>query len=318
MHKDFRLTVDGHPQRRGVTLLELMVVMAIIGLLLALTLPAVQSVRGAARKTTCQNHLRQLALAIDQFESNQGRYPVNYLFGPYGHGPDSKAWSFWIEVLPLLDLGALLEEGNVPNSTLRESGIADRTIPIFLCPSDPFSNQGARFDAGNMLEHDFPVGQLNYKGVLGANWGADETQKWTPAESGTRWPNPSKKGNYDGLNHGDGLFSRISWRRPLNKDRVLDGTSQTFLLGEALPEFDAYCSWPYGNNVHSTCAIPPNQLTDDDPRDWPNTQSFRSRHTGGLFFAFVDGSVRFVKQEIDLQVYRALATIAGSEVVEAP
>ncbi|MEZ5941220.1 MAG: DUF1559 domain-containing protein [Planctomycetaceae bacterium] len=305
-------------QRSGLSLVEILVSVSVIGLLIAMLLPAVQSVRESARRSTCQSHLRQVALACDQFESSQGHYPTSQFLEQHGIGPDGTTWSFLAQVLPYLEQANLHSAGGIPDKTLRESGIADHQLSVFLCPSDPYSNKGPRRDAGNMYEHDFAVGQTNYKGVCGSNWGADTSQGWGVAESGTLWPNASSKGSFDGLNEGDGLFSRIDWKHPRSKDRIIDGTSSTMMLGEALPKYDTYCSWPYANNVHSTCAIPPNIKDDTNPQDWPNTQSFRSEHTGGLHFAFADGSVHFISESIDLKVYRALATIQGNEVAVLP
>jgi hypothetical protein len=98
--------------------------------------------------------------------------------------------------------------------------------------------------------------------------------------------------------------------------------SNTFLIGEDRPEKNRWCSWPYASHAYGTCAIPPNYKkpdgTDFHPLDWYNTHGFRSSHPGGLQFAMADASVRFVTNDIDLKVYRALATIRGSEVVQAP
>lgn len=303
--------------RRGFSLLELIVTMAVLATLVAIFLPAVQRSRETSRRLTCTNHLRQVALAAESFETTHNHYPPGRLFGEYGIGPDSKAWSVLAQLLPFLDESALFQAGDIPNKTLRESGIADRVVSVFLCPSDPGS-QRPRFDAGNMLEHHFAVGPTNYKAVCGANWGADETQGWGPDESGTRWASPGTNGSYDGLNHGDGMLYRVDAPHPRKKRDVTDGLSQTLLFGEAVPEFDVYCSWPYTNNVYSTCAIPPNQMQDIDPQDWPNAQGFRSLHPGGLNFACGDGSVHFVNASIDLALYRSLATVAGREPATVP
>lgn len=298
------------------TLIEVLIVISIISVLMAVLLPAVHQSREASRRIVCQNNIRQIALACQNFETAHKHYPTSQMFDPYGIGPDSTAWSFLARILPFIDKRDLYEYGDIPNKTLRDSEVADSTISLFLCPSDSSSHDGPRYDAGNMLEYLFPVGQTNYKGVCGANWGADETQGWTPADSGTRWPNPDIKGSYDGLNHGDGIMGRADWKSPRSPADIKDGFSNTFMIGEALPRYDAYCSWPYANNVHSTCAIPPNvKDAAANPTDWPNTQSFRSEHVGGLSFAYADGSTRFISDSIDLKIYRALATIAGREVV---
>lgn len=318
-HPHQLIAVSSYPFRRGFTIIELLISISVITLLVALLLPAVQQVRESSRRMTCQNNMRQLGLACEEFETRRKHYPESRLFDPYGIGPDSKAWSFLTQLLPYVDQKAVYETGGIPDKTIRDSGIAEKAIPVFLCPSDPFSNMGPRTDAGNMVQYLFAVGQTNYKGVCGANWGADETQGWTQTDSGTRWPNASVDGSFDGLNHWDGMLGRSDWKSPRKKVDVKDGLSNTFILGEALPKYDVYCSWPYANNVHSTCAIPPNTK---DPAaqadDWPNTQSFRSEHQGGLFFSLADGSSRFVSDSIDLKVYRALATIAGKEVASVP
>ena len=305
-------------RRAGLSLVELLTVISIIGVLLALTLPAIQRMRESARAVQCKNNLKQLALACEEFEGSFGHYPTGQMFDEYGSGPDSKAWSFLAKLLPFLEQTPLYKAGGLPDKTLRESGIAETKVAVFLCPSDPVSSQGPKTDAGNMVGLFFAVGQTNYKGVSGANWGADETQGWTAADSGTKWPNIGANGSYDGLNHGDGMLYRIDYKEPRRKADVQDGLSNTFLLGEDLPRYDIYCSWPYTNNTYSTCAIPPNLKDHPDPRDWPNVQSFRSEHSGGVHFAFGDGSVRLISEHIDLKLYRGLATIKGHEPVSPP
>lgn len=302
----------------GFTLVEVLVVIALIGILLALTLPAIQQVRESARRSQCKNNLRQVALACTSFEAARGVYPPGQMFAQYGYGPDSTAWSFFAQILPYLDQESLYVKGGVPFKTLRQSEIAMTTIPVLLCPSDSSGATGPRFDAGNMVEYGFGVGPTNFKGVSGANWGADGTQGWGPDDSGTLWPSRGTNGSYDGLNDGDGMFYRVDYKVHRRARDVRDGLSNTFIVGEALPRDDVYCSWPYANNAYSTCAIPPNSKGVSSPEFWPNSQSFRSDHPGGLHFAFGDGSVRFIGESIDLQVYRGLATIAGAETVNPP
>jgi prepilin-type N-terminal cleavage/methylation domain-containing protein len=305
-------------QLRGFTLIELLVSIAIISLLIALLAPALQNAREAARRTQCRNNLHQLSVACAEFEGAQAHYPVGWLFGSYGFGPDSTAWSIYAQLLPYLDQSPLYVKADIPNKTLRDSGVAGQQIVLFLCPSDPTSRLGPRVDAGNMVGLYLPVGQTNYKAVSGANWGADNSQNLPgPDGIGTDWPNIGANGSYDGLDQGDGMLYRVDYTSPRKTRDVTDGLSNTFLFGEDVPKFDIYCSWPYANNVYSTCAIPPN-FVEADPTYWPNAQGFRSLHAGGLHFAFGDGGVRFISASIDLTLYRRLATIAGNEPVVLP
>jgi prepilin-type N-terminal cleavage/methylation domain-containing protein/prepilin-type processing-associated H-X9-DG protein len=310
-----RSSADRHA---AFTLIELLVVLAIIGVLLALLMSAVQRVREAAARAQCLNNLRQLALAMQDYHDTQGRFPPGQFLGPYGQGCNSYCWSWLARLLPYVEQTNLFQQGKVPSQTLQSSGIAAWQIKLFLCPSDGSSWGGPRTDAGNLS--GFPVGQSNYKGVSGANWGADSSLGWPVID--TYWRNRGTNGSYDGLDNGDGIMFRSDYRVGVRMLDIKDGTSNTFMLGEDIPALNAWCSWPYANNAYGTCAIPPNAKPPGGgafpPSDWPNTWSFRSRHPGGLNFAYADGSVHFITNSIDLSVYRAMATISGGEAITAP
>jgi prepilin-type N-terminal cleavage/methylation domain-containing protein/prepilin-type processing-associated H-X9-DG protein len=310
-------------RRSGFTLIELVVVIAIVGVLIALLLPAVQKVREAASRISCANRLHQLALAAQMYNDTFGRLPPGQC-GPfypirgqpyYGWHPDDRPWSWLARILPYIEQQNLATQGGVPQRTLRQSGICALPIEVFLCPSagPPLT----RTDAGNMP--GFEIAVTCYKGVSGSNWGFDT---WENKPVDTYWPNPSPTGNYDGLTYGDGAMLRDDINRPLPLTRITDGTSHTFLIGEDVPALNRWASWPYSQNAYGTCAIPPNATAPDgkpfDPDNWGNTWAFRSRHPGGLQFALADGSVRFIPTAISLPVYRAMATIQGGEVVDEP
>ena len=303
--------MTSHSTPKGAfTLVELLVVIAIIGVLIGLLLPAVQSAREAGRRSSCQNNLHQLSLAVHQFCGELGRYPPGQAGGPFGFGPDTRDWSWLARILPYCEEKGLYKEGHIPGATLRTSGILARQVRLFLCPSDSYSWRGPRLDAGNL--EGIPVGQTNYKGVSGANWGDDGSQ--SKDDIGSLFPNPGTNGSADGMNDGDGILWRSDYAAGLREANVTDGLSHTFLIGEDLPEKNLWCSWPYANNAYGICAIPPN-YTNQDPHWWPNTHSFRSAHPAGLNFSMADGSVQYIHQDIDLVVYYALATRAGGETV---
>jgi prepilin-type N-terminal cleavage/methylation domain-containing protein/prepilin-type processing-associated H-X9-DG protein len=308
-------------KRCGATLLELLVVLAIIGVLAALLLVAVQRVREAASRLQCTNNLEQLALAVHAYHDTQGALPVDSLAGFEGpFGPRTQAWSWLARILPYLEQENLYRQANIPNNTLLESqDQVATTIEVFLCPSDGAALLGPRRDAADLGFYEGPifppailVGQTNYKGVSGANWDWGEP----------RWHNIGTNGSWDGLTYGDGIFYRSDFLTPKSLTSITDGTSQTFMIGEDIPAMNHWCSWPYANNAVGTCAIPPNVKQPDGapypPADWFDVYSFRSRHPNGLQFAYADGSVHFVSDSIDLATYRAMATIRGGEVVPEP
>jgi prepilin-type processing-associated H-X9-DG protein len=313
-------------KRSSFTLMETLVVIAIIGTIIGLLLPAVQKVREAAARASCANNLKQLALAVQMYNDTCGRLPPGQI-GPYqwvvpnqpyyGWGPSSYGWSWLSRVLPFIEQDNLFQAGGIPNKTLAQSGVAADRIALFLCPSDTAYNAPPRTNTGNL--EGFAVGNTNYKAVSGANWGYDSSQNlWFP----TLWKNPGTNGSYDGLNHGDGAMFRTDILVPQDLSTISDGLSNTFLIGEDVPALDDWCSWPYSTHAYGTCAIPPNVVQPNgqpfNPLDWYNNHSFRSRHPGGLQFALADGSVHFVTNAIDLNLYRALATIQGGEAVNVP
>src|SRR5262245_57306199 len=181
-------------RRLGFTLIDLLVVLAIIGILIALLVPAVQRVREAASRLQCANNLKQLALAVHHYHDARKSLPYARFLEQYGAGPDSTAWSWLALLLPYIEQGTLAGEGGIPVRTLRQSGVADRRVAVLLCPSDWFSGSGPLQDRGNLA--GFAVGQTNYKGISGANWGDD----WEGVGPNfvTDWRNKGTNGSFDG------------------------------------------------------------------------------------------------------------------------
>ena len=292
------------------TLVELLVVIAIMGTLIGLLIPAIQTARESSRRTACQNNLVQIALAVHQYCGEHNRYPPGQCGGNIGFGADAKAWSWLAPSCPIAKRTRFTGRAACPT---RRSLIAalwiSRCGSIFV-PATATVRAGPRTNAGNLPA--VPVGQTNYKGVSGANWG--EERHIASEEFHTLFPNPGANGSNDGQNDGDGILWRCDYTAGLREANVTDGLSHTFLVGEDLPEQNIWCSWPYANNAYGTCAIPPN-YTYRNAWYWPNTSSFRSAHPGGLNFAMADASVHFIDAATDMAIYRALATRAGGETV---
>jgi type II secretory pathway pseudopilin PulG len=312
-------------------LIELLVVIAIIAILIGLLLPAVQKVREAAARMKCGNNLKQLGLGLMNYHDVNGTLPVAArMTWSAGYNPD---WS-WIGVLlPYVEQDNAFQACNIPNDPLvNHLNITGNALPggLLQCPSDPsgitvWSNDADSYGL-------FQVGTTNYFACLGANWGGDPgpngwaSQGW-PGGLDLRWCNPSITGTYDGLDYGDGAFygyQLYPWgdNRPGTKLlAITDGTSNTFMIGEATVNGSYWNWWAYGNGAIRTAAIAPNATQINgvlyQAWDWPNNFGFRSGHTQGVQFVFCDGSVHFINNAIALPVYRALATKAGGEVVGA-
>src|SRR5262249_2401568 len=123
-------------KRRAFTLLDLLVVLAIIGVLVGLLLPAVMKVREAAGRMACTSNLKQLALAVHTYHDSQGALPRGQFLGPYGAGPNSRAWSWLAQLLPYLEQQNVWQTGGIPFRTLQASGVIADRIPVLFCPSD--------------------------------------------------------------------------------------------------------------------------------------------------------------------------------------
>jgi len=116
-----------------------------------------------------------------------------------------------------------------------------------------------------------------------------------------------------------GIFWRFSFYKTVGINDIHDGTSNTFLIGEDVPEHNHHSAAFYANGDYASCHAPLNFFPDPpDPDNWPRVMSFRSRHPGGAHFCMADGSVRFIAQSIDLQLYQNLATKSSGEVVTLP
>jgi len=302
-----------HSARSAFTLIELLVVIAIIAILIGLLLPAVQKVREAAARMSCSNNLKNLGLAVHGFQDAQGRIPYSNSPNTYGYDDNGRSWSWLARILPQIEQDNLyrqIDAGGGNFYTFNERATQHATqIKTFLCPSDA-SSTSPRTDRANGSSSG--CGNTNYKGVSGDNWA------WGS------YTNTGYTGDSNGLDKGNGMFYRSDDARPLRLENIGDGTSNTLMIGEDLPEWNQHCGWPRANYSVGTCSIPLNNAMQNgqpgykNPGDWPNVYSFRSRHSGGANFCLADGSVRFVTDGINLTTYRAMATVNGGEVTSNP
>jgi prepilin-type N-terminal cleavage/methylation domain-containing protein/prepilin-type processing-associated H-X9-DG protein len=335
---------------RGFTLIELLVVIAIIAVLIALLLPAVQAAREAARRAQCINNLKQIALAVYNYESASGTYPMGNITQSWFDSPTCSGVYYGHTAMSyILPYVENTNQYNSINYALPYNRFAQTTafynkVSSYLCPSDG--------TAVSIPPQFIATAQTSYAAVRGIR----ENIYWTQA-------NPSSA-NRCGANDSEGLFgANISYRVA----EVIDGTSSTMMFGEtsrfkeeesgsshfsfwnvagawAGPPWTAAApTWPGDVRItggafvvprlnappvlnggpacqvnvaapHSlNWALPPNNPPCLDLGQW----GFRSRHPGGANFAFADGSVKFLKDSINYLVYRALGTRNGIEVVSS-
>ena len=193
-------------------------------------------------------------------------------------------------------------------------------IPSYLCPSDD-SNDGGLLDNRSDFNNPDPIRKwavTSYKACAGSNWNRG-VFAWV--NSGVTGVGGKNAGQSDGLNYGNGVIcsNQSNVNAPTRIRDLTDGTSNTYIIGEAMPGWTAWNWWYNPNAVTATCAIPLNRVLKVPKAmgDWPNNYSFASRHTGGGQFGMGDGRVRLVSENIDTVTYRAFATISSGEVVSS-
>ena len=305
-------------RRSGFTLIELLVVIAIIAILIALLLPAVQQAREAARRTQCRNHLKQIGLAMHNYHDAHSCFP----FGWGGTGPatpsGSPRYSAISQLLPHMDQAPLYNSITFELSLIDPANTAARLteIPLLRCPSDAPNTQP---QAG---------GAINYM----ANKGNSHV-----------WQDPHQNGIFYYFSHirfadiRDGASSTAAFAERVLTDGnngvvspeedVFLGTGDPATPDEAIQmceatdinnlanQFPIFMGAPWINGQHTylhvnvpntrSCGFFPTKAT-MPPSSW---------HEGGIHLLLCDGSARFVSENIDLRLWRALGSRNGKEAI---
>lgn len=331
---------DRFHRARGITLIELLVILAIVAILISLLLPAVQQAREAARRTQCKNHLKQFGLGLHNYHDTFGMFPFGYVLnldGPY------LGWGWGTQVLPFLDCSPLYN-GLDFNRGL-EYGYDDPSLnhqlPPFRCPSNQATPLVAHafvvtidveegvitpgtIDAAQILNRSDYFGMA---GFLQAEAGGIEHDASSEPPAQEPYLNAGSLGNSGHpFSPGHRYCDQKSFRGIFGQNtcvkisEIKDGTANVAMLGERYsPKSTTAGSVGHGTWVGvpdcSTAAGLAMALGDTSirlnagVRLHAQTTGFGSEHVGGTHFQLADGSVRFISEKIDLATYRNLSTI---------
>ncbi|GIX03920.1 MAG: prepilin-type N-terminal cleavage/methylation domain-containing protein [Planctomycetaceae bacterium] len=346
------------PSRTGFTLIELLVVIAIIAILIALLLPAVQQAREAARRTQCRNNLKQIGLAMHNYESTHGVLPPGRLTRVVGTVTDTKYNAWGVLILPFIDQAPLYNQYNTSwrwNDPGNQN-VVSTVLPVYLCPSVPGSG---RFDRSQTVNPDPPVqGQVidgysgkNTRPAAAGDYGSIsrlDSQFFTrrgladpgayarnglicrPSES----PSTRLRDCTDGLSNtmmvvenagapiwyhagGPGTAAQIT-ALGTAAPRVVTGT--TFLgegTGWADPDKNmSVAGWVNsGSLMYAAASATPSGSYSLSPINGTNDSEPFGFHEGGVLAVFGDGSVKFISENIDMNLFGAMCTRAGGEQV---
>ena len=285
--------------RRAFTLIELLVVIAIIAILIALLLPAVQQAREAARRSSCKNNLKQIGLAMHNYNDVHTILPM---------GMNSQVYSPFVSVLPYLEQTNLqnIYDFDLYYSDPINLAAINQTIPVFLCPTMVLPR------AVPLVACNEPGGPTSYGASMGLSEGSSSGTGVAP----------------------DGMFPGRNYAltKPTRFRDVTDGLTNTIMCGEFNYQLADYTWSSY------TCASDPSThgtsrwgghrwgggypgvALGDTSGDFnvnlnANRSTWRSDHVGGAHFLLGDGAVRFVSENIDADTLDALATKSGGEVI---
>jgi prepilin-type N-terminal cleavage/methylation domain-containing protein len=301
----------------GFTLVELLTVIAIIGILVAILLPAIQAARESARRTQCLNNFKQVGVAMHSYHGTYKKFPRGIDMWttsepcsmPLGKKQPFIGFSWGAYILHFLEETAIYQRFNFEEKSSNNYAngpnyaASAKKIDIYLCPSDPqgFELVGCCSDNTNGSLDSEDMGKTNMSGVADSeNWQCTLSD-YPDYSSG--WPDP----NADGV-----LYQHSK----INTAKITDGTSHTLMVGEVIGYeqgshsgywWSAWNVLDTSNGINLPRRIPPGGLF------FPEETGFASYHPGGCHFLLSDGSATFINEAIDQNVLAALTTRAAAD-----
>ena len=332
------------PPERGFTLIELLVVITIIGILIALLLPAVQAAREAARRLQCCNQLKQLGLALHNYAVTHKVFPPGCIVSTLAAGTNPAFFDTWAEasstainankhgtswilhILPYIEQENVYRQWDFSKSVLGNQAVATTDIRGLYCPT---RRGGVRPDDQASMFLGWTSGGTDYGGCFGRGDGWINNN-----DEHHRFCDPIQTSTSSGVTN-DSLAKRVGVFGPNSNTgfmAIRDGTSNTILVGEMQrlrPDAGAtgaakynrtsYDGWALGGvaTLFTTCAADPSHT---QPGGMNNCffESPGSDHPGGAHFALADGSVRWLTENIDSNLFAMLGSMADGQVAQVP
>ncbi len=281
---------------RGFTLVELLVVITVVGVLMGLTVTAVQQVREAGRRSGCTNNLRQIGLALHHYQSSRQEFPVGCLECRFGSARPGKrmrmiAWN--VALLPLLEQENVyrLFDYEYPAKSEQNREAVASVVPLFLCPST--------------IRSAYTSGDINGDGT----WQPGEDMAYTDYGGIYGVEGPGRNAPFGSFHYlNDRSLGVMLYEEATPTSEVHDGLSNTVVVGECSGRgYQQQAEWANGHNCfaqHEQVGI--NQSLDNE---------LHSDHPGGAQVVFADGHVEMLDQGIEQELLGALLTRAGGELV---
>jgi prepilin-type N-terminal cleavage/methylation domain-containing protein len=313
--------------RRAFTLIELLTVIAIIGVLVALLLPAVQAAREAARRTGCANNLKQIGLGLQQYHDVRGSLPPGGL--QYGYCGANSFTNWAIEILPFIEQDSLYQQydQDAYNESPVNKAVRESFVPTYMCPSEPEVFDLSRRASGPGAGLLWAAG--SYKAMSGLSTRVNQWCCYWEYEP-RRLP-MTYRGPLHTVGNPGPAYDPHGKLEPVRFRQILDGLSRTVVAGERSIELGRdgkshprRTAWAYSYGAYNKGAAhvdPHIFLRDHDAcekkvNDSPNLvciQRWSSFHEGGMHFVHCDGSTYFQTDDIDRELFAAKATIAGED-----